>query len=646
MDITSFNAIFQNRDRTYVYLWTYSQFQRELSEWEAINKLLQRHGFKPVQFADPVQNKNLSDLVLLEKTAAADLRAMLRTMLSDSDRRQALIQELIQSNTQLKEEVQQHQTRAARHSARSGELEEVLEGVKGKVQDLEDRYINKAAQQHTVYTQLQQEKKEAEARCKELERRVCEESELVSQLKKKLHYAVREEQRRTARQNKAFQNILTRTHTDTPADQQMLDIIDVYETQMQQLRDQLKGHREPRESDSCNGQPETSSSHSSTNHNHKTLLKWYQEQLRETKTQREELKREIQSLKEDLETRPTVKELKSYKQQLKRMDRLLQQTNLRGAQGLMPEDVADVENIEHMQTSTCRTILKSVCVELGVEDVNQLLPTLKSKVKEADTTQLEKVLRDVSALLSSPRAPAQLLRQPPSRHHAQDAASLLGESSSSILPTLELWLDQLAALKELHGSLVRLVKRLLPWQEGGVCGGPGGAGGGGGGVCEEGVRVEQLQLLVDTLLEETTPPDKVLCSPTKNTLLSMVTHFQKLFDVSSLRGVYPRMNEVYTRLAEITNAMRNLRDVLNLDDKAPPSEVVNHVAKMAAGTEAPSTHALLQTHDIDSIIVRLQEHEEFFPAFHSLVLDLLQTLDVQRIDDIIPTLRQLKSREH
>lgn len=27
MDITSFNAIFQNRDRTYVYLWTYSQFQ-------------------------------------------------------------------------------------------------------------------------------------------------------------------------------------------------------------------------------------------------------------------------------------------------------------------------------------------------------------------------------------------------------------------------------------------------------------------------------------------------------------------------------------------------------------------------------------------------------------------------------------------
>lgn len=44
----------------------------------------------------------------------------------------------------------------------------------------------------------------------------------------------------------------------------------------------------------------------------------------------------------------------------------------------------------------------------------------------------------------------------------------------------------------------------------------------------------------------------------------MVSHFQKLFDVKSLRGVYPRMNEVFTRLGEMTNTMRNLRDVLEL----------------------------------------------------------------------------------
>lgn len=59
---------------------------------------------------------------------------------------------------------------------------------------------------------------------------------------------------------------------------------------------------------------------------------------------------------------------------------------------------------------------------------------------------------------------------------------------------------------------------------------------------------------------------QVFRSPTKHTLSSMVSHFQKLFDVASLSGVYPRMNEVYTRLGEMANMTRNLRDVLDLGD--------------------------------------------------------------------------------
>lgn len=102
-------------------------------------------------------------------------------------------------------------------------------------------------------------------------------------------------------------------------------------------------------------------------------------------------------------------------------------------------------------------------------------------------------------------------------------------------------------------------------------------------------------LLVDTMLENTSTEDEkverfctpcfrwlcrpvkltylrmrvlwrcqVLRSPTRYTLGSMVSHFQKLFDVTTLSGVYPRMTEVYARLGEMTNTMRNLRDVLQL----------------------------------------------------------------------------------
>lgn len=74
----------QPRNETYVYLWTRTQFQvriacsvmlfsvsfcswlfllvlqQEQVEWDELNKVLQRHGFKPVHFADPVENKNHS----------------------------------------------------------------------------------------------------------------------------------------------------------------------------------------------------------------------------------------------------------------------------------------------------------------------------------------------------------------------------------------------------------------------------------------------------------------------------------------------------------------------------------------------------------------------------------------------------------
>lgn len=42
------------------------------------------------------------DLVLLDKKSAAEMRTTLKTMLMDSERRQALIQELIKTNNHLK----------------------------------------------------------------------------------------------------------------------------------------------------------------------------------------------------------------------------------------------------------------------------------------------------------------------------------------------------------------------------------------------------------------------------------------------------------------------------------------------------------------------------------------------------------------
>lgn len=63
-----------------------------------------------------------------------------------------------------REEAHEHMSRAAQQSQRVTELEELLDVVKTKVQDLEDRYLGKAVQQHSHSQQLQQEKQEAQVR--------------------------------------------------------------------------------------------------------------------------------------------------------------------------------------------------------------------------------------------------------------------------------------------------------------------------------------------------------------------------------------------------------------------------------------------------------------------------------------------------
>uniref|UniRef100_A0A3B4Y1S2 Centrosomal protein of 70 kDa n=1 Tax=Seriola lalandi dorsalis TaxID=1841481 RepID=A0A3B4Y1S2_SERLL len=189
-------------------------------------------GFKPVYFADPVENKNLSDLVLLDKRSADEIRATLRTMLTDSERRQALIQELIKSNNQLKEEVQEHAGRAARRSRRATELEGLLDTVKTRVQDLEDRYLGKAVQHrsHGQQQQLQREKEESQV----LEHKLSREREKATRLQRKLYFTIKEEERQT------FQHICGRVgRHNSAADQQVLDVIVFYEAEMTRLMDEL-----------------------------------------------------------------------------------------------------------------------------------------------------------------------------------------------------------------------------------------------------------------------------------------------------------------------------------------------------------------------------------------------------------------------
>ncbi|XP_056287588.1 centrosomal protein of 70 kDa isoform X2 [Pseudoliparis swirei] len=443
-------------NKTYVYLWTSRQLQEQV-EWDAVNTLLQHRGFRPVQFADPVENKNIPDLVLLDKKSAGEIRTTLRTMLSDSERRQALVQELVKANNQLKEEARGLAGRAAQQARRATELEGLLDLVRTRVQDLEERYLGKAARQQSHTLRLQQDRREARNQSRALEQELCRQREEAAQLQRKLYFTTKEEERR--------------------------------------------------------------------------------------------LKQEARLAPEALVSEAP------------------------GEPGLCAHD--------------------------------------------------HQLLTDIGAVVTNPNAP--LRRQRPS------SAGLDPAECRTVLPTLEVWAQQLRLLEDLQRALQKLTVSLMPcWQ-------PAGHG------AAEAVKVEDLLLLVGAMLESTAAEGHtVLRSPTRHTLGSMVSHFQKLFDVASLMGVFPRMNEVYGRLGVMSSALRNLRDVLQLDCRVPPAQVVEQVARLVASSQPAGVQHLLGDADIDSIIVKVKQHDEFFPAFHGLVTEILHTLGVSLLDDILPALKSLK----
>ena len=81
------------------------------------------------------------------------------------------------------------------------------------------------------------------------------------------------------------------------------------------------------------------------------------------------------------------------------------------------------------------------------------------------------------------------------------------------------------------------------------------------------VTIQRLKEDIKLLCQDnrTSPAEiRQVEEPSVNQLKSIVAHFQKLFDITSIGGVFPRMNEVYMRLGETYNVMNNMREFLGL----------------------------------------------------------------------------------
>ncbi|XP_014644748.1 PREDICTED: centrosomal protein of 70 kDa isoform X2 [Ceratotherium simum simum] len=571
--------------------------QQEEAEWESINVLLMMHGLKPLSL---VKRTDLTDLIVFDKQSSQRMRQNLKTLMEETTRQQNVIQELIETNQQLKSELQLEQSRAADQEQRANDLEQIMESVKCKIGELEDESLNRVCQEQNKIKDLQMEHKALQAKCQHYKKIRMEQQETIASLQKDIYRLRKEEEERIVTQNRVFAYLCKRV-PHTVLDRQLLCLIDYYESKIRKFHEQRQYKEDESQSEeekdyrSLDAPPTC-----------KGLLMSLQNQLKESKSKIDTLLSEKLNLQKDLETRPTQHELRLYKQQVKKLEKALK------------------KNIK----------LQNLIGQRKAEDTEKKdAPSKDSQQQALIDQRYFQVLSSINSIVQNPRAPVIIYKQ--SKGGAQHFNKELVQDCGfeHLVPIIEMWADQLISLKDLYKSLKILSTELVPWhnlkkQDE-----------------NEGIRVEDLLFIVDTMLEEVENKEKDSNMPNFQTLQAIVSHFQKLFDVPSLNGVYPRMHEVYTRLGEMNNAVRNLQELLELDSSSSLCVLVSTVGKLCRLLNEDVNEQIMQVlgpEDLQSIINKLEEHEEFFPAFQAFTNDLLEILEIDDLDAIVPAVKKLK----
>ncbi|XP_023381677.1 centrosomal protein of 70 kDa-like [Pteropus medius] len=185
--------------------------QREEAEWENINMLLMTHGLRPLSL---VKRTDLKDFIIFDKQSSQKMRHNLKTLVEETECQQKMIQELIETNQQLKNELQLEKCRAVDQEQRANDLEQIMESVKAKIGELEDESLNRVCQQQNKMKDLQKEHKALQAKCQHYKRKRMEQQETIASLQKDIYRLTMEEEERIITQNRVFASLCKRVpHT-------------------------------------------------------------------------------------------------------------------------------------------------------------------------------------------------------------------------------------------------------------------------------------------------------------------------------------------------------------------------------------------------------------------------------------------------
>nr|XP_058960174.1 centrosomal protein of 70 kDa-like isoform X4 [Pocillopora verrucosa] len=641
-----------------------------MADWGAINRRLMHHGYQPVMvFPSGQLQESHGAAVALEELSSKNLQNTLDKLMTESDRRQSMVQELISSSTRIQRDADEERERVYRHEMEIRDLKRKLEEEKLKVQEMEGVRLMELQRHGKEVQELKRTKTELVALQMQLQQKIAQREEEITILRHTCQGLDNVDVKRLDIENDVRGHSWKQSaEKRTAPDQKFSDVIDSYESKIFEMQQELKklkkemdsktlshvGSQSPTESELTAGSevpPSYVDINTSTSKDRKTERKIQKEekvqstekQLKECKMLIKLLESENTQLKLELESRPKFSDWKKVQKYNKQLERLLAQNNLspphkkhKDGRSKM-DDVTSlkkryskhVEDLDFMPIDACRKHLKEVCSGLRVTDLRDITEKINSlNIIAENHLPMEKIMQDIMDIIKSkdtPNLSVEILHQNGASHKSH-----CEKAWQCIVPTLNLWLTQLTGLQDLQGPINQLSFNLMPWKSNTL-------------FEEDDTRPLTVQRIKEALeflcLETRVSPSEIQTHTAEEISLdhlkSIVAHFQKLFDLNTVSGVFTRMNELYMRLGETCNAMNNMREFLGLDPTCKTSDVVNAVSKLSKARH------LLKVEDLPNIMKRLDQYDEFYPAFQSMISELKKLLRVQDMDEIVTAVTAL-----
>ncbi|CAH1772478.1 unnamed protein product [Owenia fusiformis] len=603
----------------------------EMEEWAGVNRKLRQHGLPSISTIHQSEVTSTSDVVVLESDVAKSLRQSVVSLMTDCDRRQELIQELISTNNQLKEDLSRQQNLTEKYETRIKDLKIMLEDSRAKISELQDDNYTTSNYLHDEETKLRNTKNAISAKYRELQNRCKQQDDEIYRLKKKIDRMTQEDEKRMLHQSEVYKEIRKKSSRGQQAmDEKLLDIIDSYERQIHGLKKELDILRFNGEDE----RPRHDTSFDEPSENYKTLIKTYEKQLKESKKKIKSFEDQVEILNLELGSRPELKDFRSAQHRIKKLEKILAKHNIRLSdeknqeQGTLKYST-QVDDIDYLPLNHCRKYLSMFCTDVGVFDLDHVQPKLQKQAKAVEAyPRLEQFAREVLEVVDSSNVPMPPGVKAKSHRSSHKHEVWCEKMWHHVIPTLQYWVQQLAGLKELQHSINKLSSSLLPWKTSKFHSNP---------------TVTQMVSSIDSLLYEEESKSREI--PSQTVLQGIVEHFQNLFDVPKVSGIYPRMNDIYTRLGEMQNVIKTLRNLLGLHEEARTTAIVDAVGRLCQNHNATTTQQLkqlLQVDELDGVIKKLEEHESFFPVFQDIISKLMEILDVHKMDQVIPAVRAVK----